>query len=123
MALPSYTILSSVKFPWAICINLLYENDPCEPEHAMASYASGFSAAGHPPPPIEDNDIETEAEDEVDQLDTDSDTEELGGPGSSSKKGGSGPSGERIPGRSLLPATRLENIIQADGTSPNHSAN
>lgn len=55
---------------------------------------------------------DVEAELEVDQLDSDTDAETEA---NASKK--KSPSGERIPGSSLLPAMRLENIIQADGMS------
>jgi len=56
--------------------------------------------------------VESELEDEVDQLDSESDADasELD---ISTKNGGSG--GQRMPGHSLIPALRLENIIQADG--------
>ncbi|RDB14799.1 hypothetical protein Hypma_016232 [Hypsizygus marmoreus] len=61
--------------------------------------------------------VETDMEDEVDQLDSDSDA---GGPeiDVSGKQNGLA-SGVRVPGHSLLPAVRLENIIQADGVTGN----
>ena len=55
---------------------------------------------------------DVEADLEVDQLDSDTDAETEA---NASKK--KSPSGERIPGSSLLPAMRLENIIQAEGMS------
>jgi len=82
----------------------------------MASHSVSPSLLGHPPftEPI---DIESEIEDEVDQLDSDSDGEdsEPDASNASMKKSGSGRGGERTPGHSVLPALRLENIIQADG--------
>ena len=55
---------------------------------------------------------DVEADLEVDQLDSDTDAETEA---NASKK--KSPSGERISGSSLLPAMRLENIIQAEGMS------
>lgn len=55
---------------------------------------------------------ESEAEDDVDQLDSDSAGEES--PSASNRP--NHVAGTRIPGESLLPTIRLENIIQADGT-------
>lgn len=63
--------------------------------------------------------IESDMEDEVDQLDSDSDVEETENDTSSKKNG---QAGVRIPGHSLLPALKLENIIQADGTRSCHTA-
>jgi hypothetical protein len=54
-------------------------------------------------------------EEDVDELDSDSDVDD-DQDASSAKKGSSKKDGKRIPGQSLLPATRLESIIQADGT-------
>ncbi|KDQ62431.1 hypothetical protein JAAARDRAFT_203570 [Jaapia argillacea MUCL 33604] len=63
---------------------------------------------------------ETQEEDEdVDQLDSDTDVEQTpasGGPSSAStKKPRSRKSAERKPGHTLLPAARVENILHADG--------
>lgn len=66
--------------------------------------------------PIE---VDTEAEDEVDQLDSDSEAEDHA-LGTSSKKTGSSRETDRPPGQSLLPALRLESIIKADGTEHFH---
>lgn len=68
-------------------------------------------------------DVDTEPDDEVDQLESDSDHDDPDGrtAGSSSKK--SGPKCDvRIPGNTFLPAERLESIIQADGETdrPRH---
>lgn len=65
------------------------------------------------PSQIENMDIESELDDEVDQLDSESDADvsEL----DMSMKNGTGSGGQRMPGHSLIPALRLENIIQADG--------
>ncbi|KAF8895523.1 hypothetical protein BD779DRAFT_1660310 [Infundibulicybe gibba] len=61
--------------------------------------------------------MESEVEDEVDQLDTDTDGE--GSQPGSREKTGDLRRGERVPGTSLLPTVRLENIIQADGVTGN----
>jgi hypothetical protein len=62
---------------------------------------------------IENMEIESELDDEVDQLDSESDADvsEL----DMSMKNGTGSWGQRMPGHSLIPPLRLENIIQADG--------
>lgn len=65
------------------------------------------------PEVLEDSDIEAELE--VDQLDSDTDPEADTAKRSAPKNGSSVKPGERIPGHTLLPAVRLENIIQADG--------
>jgi hypothetical protein len=62
------------------------------------------------------DDSDVEAEIEVDQLDSDSDPE-VDTTKPSTTKNGSRP-GVRVPGHTLLPAVRLENIIQADGMGP-----
>lgn len=60
--------------------------------------------------------VYSDVEEEFDELDSDSEVDEQGA-STSTRKNGVGPTGgERIPGHSLLPALRLENIIQADGT-------
>jgi hypothetical protein len=53
-------------------------------------------------------------EEDVDQLDSDSDVDD-DQDASSAKKGSSKKEGKRIPGHTLLPASRLDSIIQADG--------
>lgn len=65
-----------------------------------------------PPPPVkkvpDGEEIEPDPEDE----------EDLVGPGQSTANGRRKPlrkSGERVPGYSLLPQTRIENILRADG--------
>jgi hypothetical protein len=70
----------------------------------MATHSVNPSLLGHEPPTNFLDGDETENEDEVDQLDSDSDVEEdIQDPDSS---------GSRIPGQTVLPTTRLENIIQ-----------
>ncbi|KAF8073602.1 hypothetical protein FPV67DRAFT_1410930 [Lyophyllum atratum] len=59
--------------------------------------------------------VESDMEDEVDQLDSDSDTPDTDVDMQNGVAGG----GQRIPGHSLLPSLRLENIIQADGVTGN----
>ncbi|KAF8964228.1 hypothetical protein BDZ97DRAFT_1919179 [Flammula alnicola] len=66
--------------------------------------------------PAYDSDVEAELE--VDQLDSDTDPEvEAVKPNTT--KNGSGRPGERVAGHTLLPAVRLENMIQADGVTGN----
>ncbi|KAF9464174.1 hypothetical protein BDZ94DRAFT_523242 [Collybia nuda] len=63
------------------------------------------------------HEIYSDVEEEFDELDSDSEIDEQGA-STSTRKNGVGPTGgERIPGHSLLPALRLENIIQADGVT------
>ena len=57
---------------------------------------------------------ESEVEDEVDQLDSDSEVDETVNEAFAKKNDLTG--GQRVPGQSLLPAVRLENIITAEGT-------
>ena len=57
---------------------------------------------------------ESEVEDEVDQLDSDSEVDETANEASAKKNDPTGD--QRVPGQSLLPAVRLENIITAEGT-------
>jgi len=57
--------------------------------------------------------IESDAEDEVDQLDSDSEVDESGN--DVHMKTSDPAEGQRMPGHSLLPPMRLENIIQAEG--------
>ena len=56
-------------------------------------------------------------EEEIDQLDSDSDQDEQI-PTSSSTKKSRRRSGERLPGQPLLPATKLTEILKNDGTFP-----
>ena len=70
------------------------------------------------PSSFENNEnMESEVEDEVDQLDSDSDADAQ--ETDVTRKDGTG-GAERIPGHSLLPALRLENIIQAEGKLSSH---
>lgn len=65
--------------------------------------------------PSADTQIDFYEEEDVDQLDSDSEVDD--DPDSlSAKKGSSKKDGKRIPGQTLLPGARLETIIQADGT-------
>ena len=56
-------------------------------------------------------------EEEIDQLDSDSDQDEQI-PISSSTKKSRRRSGERLPGQPLLPASKLNEILKSDGTVP-----
>lgn len=56
-------------------------------------------------------------EEEIDQLDSDSDQDEQI-PVSSSTKRSRRRSGERLPGQPLLPASKLSEILKTDGTVP-----
>ncbi|KAF8636023.1 hypothetical protein AX15_000183 [Amanita polypyramis BW_CC] len=59
-------------------------------------------------------DAASETDAEVDQLDSDSDMDEVGSASSTDRN-----EGIRPPGCSLLPSDRLENILQADGVTGN----
>ena len=61
----------------------------------------------------ENMEVESEPDDEVDQLDSESDADVSAL--DTSTKNGTASGGQRMPGYSLIPALRLENIIQADG--------
>ncbi|KAF8195362.1 hypothetical protein BJ912DRAFT_1056618 [Pholiota molesta] len=78
----------------------------------------------HSPPvpalqPEQFDDSDVEAELEVDQLDSDTDPEVDTAKPTAPKNGNAIRPGERIPGHTLLPGVRLENIIQADGVTGN----
>jgi len=79
--------------------------------------------ASHPiydhldPPQTENMEVESELDDEVDQLDSESDAD--ASVLDMSMKNGTGSGGQRMPGHSLIPGLRLENIIQADGVAGN----
>lgn len=80
----------------------------------MTSNSVGPSVVTAASPPYESD---VEADLEVDQLDSDSEeADAAAGPGKASgaKSGGPRP-GERVPGHTLLPASRIENMIQTDG--------
>lgn len=80
----------------------------------MSSNLNGLSIFRQSEPAQYESDVEAELE--VDQLDSDSEPEEQVSSAKPAKtKNGTGKPGERLPGHTLLPATRLENIIQADG--------
>ena len=83
------------------------------------------SSPAQPPPPTQPSPATSTPEhpsedEEVDQLISDSDEVEDNPPGeaatSSSSKPRSKPSTERVPGKSLIPHSRLENILESDGT-------
>ena len=64
--------------------------------------------------PVYESDIEAELE--VDQLDSDSDNDDaVDSTNANISKNGTGRTGERVPGHTLLSAVRIENMIQADG--------
>lgn len=73
--------------------------------------------ASHPiydhldPSQTENMEVESEQDDEIDQLDSESDADAS----MLCTKNGTGSGGRRMPGHTLIPALRLENIIQADG--------
>ncbi|KAF8908968.1 hypothetical protein CPB84DRAFT_111809 [Gymnopilus junonius] len=81
-----------------------------------SSNLNGLSLFRQSEPVQDESDIEAELE--VDQLDSDSDPEEQVSLAKPTKtKNGSGRPGERAPGHTLLPAVRLENIVQAGGVT------
>ena len=84
----------------------------------MASLSDSVDPAqlGHPPPE-RINMSHSENEDDVDQLDSESDMDAAGLDASSAAQQKPVLVEERrIPGHSLLPMTRIENIIQAECT-------
>jgi hypothetical protein len=83
--------------------------------YIMASHSISAVLSGGDSNMENGHEIDSEPEDEVDELDSDSDVDEQGASTSTKKNGVGKSGGERIPGHSLLPALRLENIIQADG--------
>ncbi|KAF9013416.1 hypothetical protein BDQ17DRAFT_1321260 [Cyathus striatus] len=60
-------------------------------------------------------DIESDVEDEVDQLDSDSDLDDQDDDSAATSTNVR--AGQRTPGQPLLPSARMENIIQADGVT------
>jgi hypothetical protein len=91
----------------------------------MTTLLTKPSLPEHLPPadPIDTDETENEIEneDEVDQLDSDSEPEGIQGPNglsASAKKPRSGRAVQRSPGTSLLSAQRLESILTADGLWP-----
>ena len=62
--------------------------------------------------PAYESDVEAELE--VDQLDSDSDSNDAAKFNNASKNG-TGRVGERVPGHTLLSGVRIDNMIQADG--------
>lgn len=58
---------------------------------------------------------DSEGEAEVDELESDTDEEHGVSASTTGPKKGGKKQGERTPGSTLLPASRIENIIQADG--------
>jgi hypothetical protein len=80
----------------------------------MAStYINGLSLGMQSGQIFDDSDVEAELE--VDQLDSDTDPEEQATTSKEASKNSATRPGERVPGHTLLPAVRLENMIQADG--------
>jgi len=88
----------------------------------MASRSIDPSLLSPPPSmePMQVDDFEEENED-IDQLDSDSEVDEDPEASSASVKKGSRKDGKRIPGQTLLAMNRLENIMQADGVTGNLS--
>ena len=58
---------------------------------------------------------DVEAELEVDQLDSDSEVEEVADSSKNISRNGAARPGERAPGHTLLPFARVENMVQSDG--------
>ncbi|KAG8214490.1 hypothetical protein J3R82DRAFT_9545 [Butyriboletus roseoflavus] len=63
---------------------------------------------------------DSEGEAEVDELESDTESEQGAGTSATQKKAGKR-MGERVPGTTLLPISRVENIVQADGITTNLS--
>lgn len=60
---------------------------------------------------------DSEGEAEVDELESDTGSEQGAGASAAQKKAGKR-MGERVPGTTLLPISKIENIVQADGVFP-----
>lgn len=70
-----------------------------------------------PPTTVEPNSMQMDwhEDEDVDQLDSDSDVEEDPDASSASVRKGSRREGKRTPGQTLMPTARLESILHADG--------
>jgi len=80
---------------------------PVPSDHLQDDLAHNSPSLPHTSP---SPDASSETDAEIDQLDSDSDSDELASASSTDKS-----EAARPPGCSLLPAVRLENILQADG--------
>lgn len=65
---------------------------------------------------------DSEGEAEVDELESDTESEQ-GASGSATQKKAGKRMGERVPGTTLLPVSKVENIVQADGVFPSPFGN
>lgn len=80
----------------------------------MASYQADPLPLGYPSSNLHEH-VDAESEDDqVDQLESDSDVE-VSDPEAMSSFMKNSRQDERLPGHTVLPSVRLENIIQADG--------
>lgn len=76
--------------------------DPNEPNPSMSAY---------------DLPTDSDGDAEIDELVSDTEDEQLASASTAGQKKGGRKSGERVPGTTLLPASRIENMIHADGAS------
>lgn len=60
---------------------------------------------------------DSEGDAEIDELESDTEEDQVASTSSAGEKKGGRKLGERIPGTSLLPAPRIESMIHADGTT------
>lgn len=80
--------------------------DPNEPNPSMSAY---------------DLPTDSDGDAEIDELVSDTEDEQLASASTAGQKKGGRKSGERVPGTTLLPASRIENMIHADGVTGNLS--
>lgn len=59
---------------------------------------------------------DSEGDAEIDELESDTEDDQTASTSTAGQKKGGRKLGERVPGTSLLPASRIESMIQADGT-------
>ncbi|KAF8645223.1 hypothetical protein AX16_008050 [Volvariella volvacea WC 439] len=85
----------------------------------MATHLSGTSIPEKPTSHANSVDPDTEVEEEVDQLDSDDDSPWNHNMKYNYDKNHLGPPADRLPGESLLPIVRVENILQAEGVTGN----
>ena len=84
---------------------------------------SSVSISTHPPrtpvdADVDMDDLDTENEEEVDQLDSDTTQDEdvpAGDAPTSSNKARLKKAGERVPGHSIIPIARIEDLLNAEG--------
>ncbi|KAG6330251.1 hypothetical protein ID866_8840 [Astraeus odoratus] len=81
-----------------------------------------FSDPNDPDPSASVYNLPTDSEGdaEIDELESDTEDDPVASASTAGQKKGGRKSGERVPGSSLLPASKVENMIHADGTPCSH---